>query len=175
MLEKTFWQGGYAITVMEQVDEVVVGDAVMVSLLQRHGCIIRGSSILFPAGTVAQKILPRWGWIEKYTILLPDGLELSWRLDRSREPARSLLQVARELYQQERQAISFGYRTVNEHELLMTIQATLQEVVALGVAIHSYKLLLERQPSVMPEQQEVLDLVRMLHDRFVASLPSSKK
>ncbi|MBV9019661.1 MAG: hypothetical protein JOZ71_03000 [Ktedonobacteraceae bacterium] len=173
MADKTFWQAGSPITVIEHVDEAVVADAVMVSLLQRHGCVIRASSILFPAGTLAQEILPRWGWTEKYTILLPDGLELGWKRDRSRQPARSLLQVSRQLYEQERHTISFGQRTVNEQGILMTIQATLQEVVALGVALHSYKLQLEHQPSVLPEQQEVLDLVLLLHDRFVASLPSS--
>jgi len=112
---------------------------------------------------------------EKYLILLPDGLELGWKRDRSRQPARSLLQVSRQLYEQERQVISVGHRAVNEQGLVMTIQATLQEVVALGVALHSYKLQLEGQPSVLPEQQEVLDLVMLLHDRFVASLPSSTK
>ena len=175
MADKTFWQTGSPITVIEQVDEAVVADAVMVSLLQRHGCVIRHSSILFPAGTIAQELLPRWGWTEKYLILLPDGLELGWKRDRSRQPARSLLQVSKQLYEQERQVISVGHRAVNEQGLVMTIQATLQEVVALGVALHSYKLQLEGQPSVLPEQQEVLDLVMLLHDRFVASLPSSTK
>ncbi|MBV9707467.1 MAG: hypothetical protein JO125_08685, partial [Chloroflexi bacterium] len=54
-----------------------------------------------------------------------------------------------------------------------TLQATRQEVLALGVAIHSYKLQVQRQASVTPEQQQVLELVDRLQERFVASLPSS--
>ncbi|MBV8823216.1 MAG: hypothetical protein JO123_10540, partial [Ktedonobacteraceae bacterium] len=121
------------------------------------------------------ELLPRWGWTEKYRILLPDGLELGCKRDRSREPTRSVLLASRQCYEQERHLLSYGQRAVNEQGLVMTIQATLQEVVALGVALHSYKLQLESQPSVLPEQQEVLDLVMLLHDRFVASLPSSTK
>ncbi|MBV9689644.1 MAG: hypothetical protein JO202_08020, partial [Ktedonobacteraceae bacterium] len=59
MAEQTFSERGYPISVLEQVDEAVTGDAVMVWLLQRHGCVLRGNRILFPAGTLAQEILPR--------------------------------------------------------------------------------------------------------------------
>jgi len=57
----------------------------------------------------------------------------------------------------------------------MTIQATLNEVIALGAAIHGYKILLEQQPTVMPEEQEALELVRVWHNRLVASLPPAQK
>ena len=173
MADKMFWQGNACISVIEHVDQVVLDDAVMVSLLQRHGCVIRGTSILFPAGTLAQEILPRWGWREKYTLRLPDGLELGWQWDRSREPAGSLLLVSRQLYQQERHLLIAEQRALNEQGAVMTLQATRQEVLALGVAIHSYKLQVERQASVTPEQQQVLELVDRLQERFVASLPSS--
>ncbi|MBV9689774.1 MAG: hypothetical protein JO202_08675 [Ktedonobacteraceae bacterium] len=175
MAEPTFWQGNAPISVLEHVDQVVVTDAVMVSLLQRHGCVLHGTSILFPAGTVAQELLPRCGWMEKYTLQLPDGLELGWKRDRSREPAGSLLLVSRQRYEQERHLLIGEQRAGTEQGAVLTLQATRQEVLALGVAIHSYKLQVECQPSVTPEQQKVLDLVVLLHDRLIASLPSSTK
>ncbi|MBV8822733.1 MAG: hypothetical protein JO123_08085 [Ktedonobacteraceae bacterium] len=175
MAEQTFAEGGYPISVLEHLDQAVLDDAVMVSLLQRHGCVLRGSRILFPAGTVVQEILPRWGWTEKYTLRLPDGLELGWKLDRSQQPSGSMLLVSRDLYEHERHLLSFGQGAVNEQGVVMTVQATLREVLALGVALHSYKLQVERQPSVTPQQQEVLELVCRLHERFVASLPSNSK
>ncbi len=174
MAEQTFAERGYPISVIEQLDEAVTGDAVMVSLLQRHGCVLRGSRILFPAGTVAQERLPRWAWMETYTLRLPDGLELGWKLDRRQQPAGSMLLVSKQLYEHERHLLSCEHRAVNVQGPVMTIQATRQEVMALGAAIHSYKLQLERQPSVTQEQQEVLELVGRLHDRFVASLPAPK-
>ncbi|MBV9691996.1 MAG: hypothetical protein JO202_20065 [Ktedonobacteraceae bacterium] len=175
MAEQTFSERGYPISVIEQLDQAVVGDAVMVSLLQRHGCVLRGTRILFPAGTVAQERLPRSSWMETYTLWLPDGLQLGWKVDRSQQPAGSMLLVSREVYEQERHLLSLGQRAVHEQGLVMSIQATLREVLALGVALHSYKMQLEGQPSLRPEQQEVLELVSRLHDRFVASLPSSAK
>ena len=175
MAEQTFAEGGYPISVLEHLDQAVLDDAVMVSLLQRHGCVIRGTSILFPAGTVAQELLPRWGWTEKYTLRLPDGLELGWKLDHSQQPSGSMLLVSRHIYEQERQLLSLGQQVVHEQGLVMTIQATLREVLALGVALQSYKRQLEGQPSIRPEQREVLELVMLLHERFVASLPSSTK
>jgi hypothetical protein len=175
MTDKAFWQAASPLSVLEHVEQAVLGDTVMVSLLQHHGCVIHGTSILFPAGTVAQHIEPRWGWMHTSHIRLPNGVELSWRLDHSREPAGSVLQVSRALYQQERYLLICEQRASNEQESVMTLQATRQEVVALGMAIHSYRMLLERQPSVTQEQQKVLELVGRVHDRFVASLPSRMK
>ncbi|MBV9690858.1 MAG: hypothetical protein JO202_14260, partial [Ktedonobacteraceae bacterium] len=103
------------------------------------------------------------------------GLELGWKLDHSQQPSGSMLLVSREVYEHERHLLTLGQGAVNEHGLVLTIQATLREVLALGVALQSYKLQLERQPSVTPQQQEALELVSMLHDRLVASLSSSSK
>ncbi|MBV9690020.1 MAG: hypothetical protein JO202_09940 [Ktedonobacteraceae bacterium] len=124
MTEQTFWQRGHPITVIEQVDETVVGDAVMVSLLQRHGCVVKQTRILLPMGTVAHELLPKWGRSEKYKLVLPDGFELGWTLDRSQQPAQSRLQISRQAYEQECRTTSFGGNSiVDKPESFMTIQA----------------------------------------------------
>jgi len=89
-----------------EVKEVVVDDAVMVSLLRRHGCTIEHTTVHFPAVTVAQEIWPRC-WTMRYTVFLPDGVKLLWRQGRSLpEPAQSLLYVTRELYEQEQKCLA---------------------------------------------------------------------
>jgi len=103
-MEESFSQGRKPVTKIEHVQEEAVSDAVLVGLLQRHGCTIEQTTVHFPPGTVAQEILLRWGSAERYTIFLPNGVELLWKQNRRfiGEPAQSMLQVSKELYEQER-------------------------------------------------------------------------
>ncbi|MBV8695434.1 MAG: hypothetical protein JO183_08110 [Ktedonobacteraceae bacterium] len=91
---------------IEHVDEAVLGDAAMVSLLQQHGCRVDHTTVFFPTGTISQEILPRWGWTERYQLFLPSGLELQWKVSRMHNPSQSLLQVSRVLYEQEQERIA---------------------------------------------------------------------
>ena len=105
--ENKFSQIRYPITVIKHVDEVVIDDAVMVCLLKRHGCTISKTTVLFPTGTFAREIWPRWGLTERYELVLPDGLELLWKQNRSMwEPGYALLQVSRTLYEQEQERLA---------------------------------------------------------------------
>jgi hypothetical protein len=95
-----------SVTKIEHVDEAVVGDAALVSLLHQHGCSIDNTTIFFPRGTISKEIFPRLSWTERYQVSLPSGLELQWKVSRIQSPSQSFLQVSRVLYEQEQERIA---------------------------------------------------------------------
>lgn len=107
MRENMLSERRHPLSKIEHVVQAALSDAVLVSLLQRYGCTIEQTTVHFPEGTTAEKILPGRGVTTRYSILLPDGVELLWKQGRPIvQPARSMLQIDGELYEQEEERIA---------------------------------------------------------------------